>query len=72
MHNDDEKAISEEVERVANISALPEEMKAFTAGLRVGYKKGFEAGYAEATMEANRPKIELSATLEEFKKLKPN
>lgn len=58
-------------ERMANIQAPAEELKAFAAGLRVGYKKGFEAGHAEGLMDAKEPKIELSATLDEFKKLKP-
>ena len=39
-------------ERISTIEAPPEEMKAFTAGLRVGYKKGFEAGYAQAIAES--------------------
>ncbi len=38
-------------ERVATINAPPEEMKAFMAGCRVGYKVGFGAGYAQRTLE---------------------
>lgn len=53
-------------ERFANIQAPPEEMKAFTAGLRVGYKQGFAAGYAQRVAE-EQP-IEPSETL--FTKLK--
>jgi hypothetical protein len=57
-------------ERVATIDAPPEELKAFTAGLRVGYKKGFEAGYAQRlvderieAIEATQPTVEPSEVL---------
>lgn len=42
-------------EKIVNISAPPEEMKAFTAGLRVGYKAGYGAGYADGVMAAKEP-----------------
>jgi hypothetical protein len=35
----------------AVIEAPPEEMKAFAAGLRVGYKRGFLAGYTQRITE---------------------
>ena len=41
-------------ERVVNINAPPEEMKAFQAGCRVGYKAGFEAGYLQRVAEEDQ------------------
>lgn len=39
------------IERVAEINAPLEELKAFQAGCRVGYKTGFAAGYAQRIAE---------------------
>lgn len=50
-------------ERMANIQAPPEEMKAFTAGLRVGYKQGFAAGYAQRVAEEQAEIVEPSEVL---------
>jgi hypothetical protein len=49
--------------RVATISAPPEEMKAFTAGLRIGYKQGFASGYAQRVAEEATQIVEPSEIL---------
>ena len=46
----------------AVIDGPPEEMKAFAAGLRVGYKRGFEAGYAQRVAD-EAPIVEPSEIL---------
>jgi hypothetical protein len=43
--SDERKVTIENGEAV--IDGPPEEMKAFAAGLRIGYKRGFAAGYAQ-------------------------
>lgn len=43
-----------DAERVVNINAPPEELKAFQAGCRVGYKTGFSAGYAQRIAEEDQ------------------
>lgn len=48
---------------MANIQAPAEELKAFAAGLRVGYKKGFEAGYAQRIADEASPIIDPSEVL---------
>jgi hypothetical protein len=51
-------------EKVVELQGPPEEMKAFSAGLRVGYKRGFMAGYTQRIKEEDATlKIEPSEVL---------
>jgi hypothetical protein len=54
---------TEDEERVVNIEAPPEEMKAFSAGLRIGYKQGFVSGYAQRVAEEATQIVEPSEIL---------
>jgi hypothetical protein len=48
------KRISDFEQKTVTINAPPEEMKAFQAGCRVGYKAGFEAGYLQRVAEEDQ------------------
>ena len=46
--------LAEFEQKTFTINAPPEEMKAFQAGCRVGYKAGFEAGYKQRVVEEDQ------------------
>ena len=48
------KRISDFEQKTVTINAPSEEMKAFQAGCRVGYKAGFEAGYKQRVVEEDQ------------------
>ena len=47
-------AIASFEQKAVSINAPPEEMKAFMAGCRIGYKSGFEAGYLQRVAEEDQ------------------